>query len=119
MGTYSNVSINWIIIGYSTNAASSTSLVKSTNINIPDTTDAGNALKAASSKGQLISTQYLLNAYSNAVGTSEIPAGCVLCLCAGTTGTSFFNNTSPYYSYFPNSDLDTAMTNVYNNIKNY
>ena len=90
MGSYNNTALNWVIIGYSTNVATGIGVIKATNLNIPDTTDAGNALKSASSKGTLISTQYLLNAYTNAVGTTEIPGGCVLCIAEKSITTSTF-----------------------------
>ena len=93
---------------------------------IETTTDAGVAINSANVNGIIntvssISRSYSINlaSYTSPVASSDLDdyPGCVLCLCAGTTGDSYYKNTSPYYSYFPSSDLDTAMTNIYNNIK--
>ena len=111
---------NWIIIGQYASSSYTLSTIRGDEYsgNNPDATDAGNAIEDANGNG-LLKTNVTIPAFTNAIAPSngEIPAGCVLCLCAGTTGTSYFDNTSPHYSYFPSSDLDTAMTNVYNSIK--
>ena len=123
-GTYNGVSnLKWVIIGYSTNAVTSTGPVKATNLGIPDTTDAGNALNSASSKGVLISTQYKFNAYTNAVGNAEIPAGCVLCISEKNLLNEYFNIKTYEYdasdgyrkaSRWVYSDLRTTMSNLCN-----
>ena len=60
-GNYDGVTgLKWVIIGYSPTIITSTKAVLSTNLNIPDTTDAGNALKSASSKGLLMQPQRLI-----------------------------------------------------------
>lgn len=71
-----------------------------------------------SSSAVTATTTKLKEIFTNAKADpqNEIPANCVLCLCAGTTGTTSYNNTGGN-SYFPNSNLDSAMTTVYNNIK--
>ena len=133
---------NWIIIGYSTkslnqsisgvvNVANTSysdyiSITDTTNIVNKlgtDTTDAGSIIKSASLEknariyisGVSVPTK-LKTIFTNAVGNTEIPYGCVLCLCAGTTGTSIYEDSKTYKAYFPGSDLDTAMTTVYNSI---
>ena len=117
---------NWIIIGSYSSGAYTISSIRGDEYpsSIPDKTDAGNALETASNKGLLKINNITIPKFTNAVVPSngEIPYGCVLCIAekfAGgdASGWSYFNNTSPYYSYFPSSDLDTAMTNVYNSIK--
>ena len=112
---------NWIIIGSYSSSSYTISTIRGDEYpsSIPDRTDAGNVLLNASNKGVLKINNITIPKFTNAVTPSngEIPYGCVLCLCAGTTGNSYYDNTSPYYSYFPNSDLDTTMTNIYNNIK--
>ena len=133
---------NWIIIGYSTKDVTqgtghvsvatpdnydrntyTTWLDGATPKLVPDSTDAGNAIKSAV---QTQSTNFyntssftykLKSVFTNALGTTEIDAGCVLCLCASITGASRYDYTSPYEAKFPSSDLDTAMTDVYNSIK--
>lgn len=136
-------SYNWIIIGYSTKELNQSvsghvninntsyndyfSITNTTNLVNKlgtDTTDAGSIIKSASVEkkariylSSAVSVPTKLKAvFTNAVGNTEIPAGCVLCLCAGTTGESYYDATSRQ-AYFPGSDLDTAMTTVYNNIK--
>ena len=137
---------NWIIIGrnsslntvsfkatYAQGTASPNEFVKFASYNTyanalkgqQDTTPAGSAISAENST-QIVNTvstatrtySVTLSSY-NVVSSADLNnySGCVLCLCAGTTGNSYYDNTSPYYSYFPSSDLDTAMTTVYNNIK--
>ena len=123
-GTYNGVSnLKWVIIGYSTNAITSTGPVKATNLGIPDSSPAGTAAKADSSKGTLISTQYKLNAFTNAVGNAEIPAGCVLCISEKNLLGEYFNSTAynndagdgyckgARWKY---SDLRTTMSNLCN-----
>ena len=97
-----------------------------------DTTDAGSIIKSASVEknariylSSAVSVPTKLKAvFTNAVASSDLDnyPGCVLCLSAGLAGgdedgKSAFDSTKPYYSYFPGSDLDTAMTTVYNSIK--
>ena len=112
---------NWIIIGSYSSSSYTISTIRGDEYpsSIPDRTDAGNALESASNKALLKINNITIPKFTNAVTPSngEIPYGCVLCLCAGTTGESCFDDTSPIDSYFPNSALDTAMTSVYNNIK--
>ena len=113
---------NWIIIGSYSSSSYTISTIRGDEYpsSIPDKTDAGNALESASNKALLKINNITIPKFTNAVTPSngEIPYGCVLCLCAGTAGESYFDNHNPSrYSYFPNSDLDTAMSNVYNSIK--
>ena len=122
-GTYNGVSnLKWVIIGYSTNAITSTGPVKATNLGIPDSSPAGTAAKADSSKGTLISTQYKLNAFTNAVGNAEIPAGCVLCISEKNLLNAYYNHnyntkdSSGYYygARWSLSELRTTMSNLCN-----
>ena len=107
---------NWIIIGYSTKTASA-GPVSGINVKVnPDSTDAGNEIKNYASRGQIMIKSYTVSAYANALGTPDIPAGCVLCLSAKTTGKSEFNKISGVSSY-PDSTLNSAITSVYNKIK--
>ena len=136
---------NWIIIGYSTksltqsisgvvnvaNTSYNDYFSISDNTNIvnklgTDTTDAGSIIKSASVEknariylsGVSVPTKFK-TIFTNAKAdpANEIPAGCVLCLCAGTTGDSIYEDETVYKAYFPDSDIDTAMTSVYNSIK--
>ena len=134
---------NWIIIGYSTKSLTQgtghVSVATPDNYNrntcttwldgalpklVSDSTDAGNAIKSAV---QAQSTNFyntssftykLKTIFTNAAAdpANEIPVGCVLCLCAGTTGESSFNDAKDI-SYYPTGELKTAMTSVYNSIK--
>ena len=123
-GTYGGVSLKWVIIGYSPTVITSTSPIWAKDIGIPDTTDAGNALKSASSKGTLIGTSYKVNPiYTNAVSNSEIPAGCVLCISEKNLLNADYNNDSYYtkdssgYFYgarWSLSELRTTMSNLCN-----
>ena len=138
---------NWIIIGrnsslntitftntYAQGTATPNEFVKFASYNTyanalkgqtETTTDAGSVINSANAKGIVNTVSTATRNYSvtlssyNVVSSSDLNnySGCVLCLCAGTTGDSYYNSTVPYYSYFPSSDLDTAMTTVYNNIK--
>ncbi|MFQ6749389.1 MAG: hypothetical protein ACLRFR_00925, partial [Clostridia bacterium] len=97
MGKYGGNDVNWIIIGYSTNPAEGTNVVKATGLGIPDESDAGNVVSSASSNGQLVSTQYLLNEFSSAVPSKEIPAGCVLVISQGKLYDTTFGKYGYYY----------------------
>ena len=136
---------NWIIIGrnsnlntvtftntYAQGTASPNEFVKFASYNTyanalkgqQDTTPAGSAISAENST-QIVNTvstatrnySVTLSSY-NVVSSSDLNnySGCVLCLCAGTTGESSFNDAKDI-SYYPTGELKTAMTTVYNNIK--
>ena len=136
---------NWVIIGRnsSLNAVSLTTTYGQSNETISNfikfasystyanamknlietSTDAGSAINSANTKGIVNTVLGATRNYSitlssyNVVSSADLNnyAGCVLCLCAGTTGNSYISkaNNSAYY---PTGDLKTAMTNVYNSI---
>ena len=80
-GNYNGVTgLKWVIIGYSTNTVSA-GPVSGANVTVSlDTTDAGSLIKTYAERGLVYVNSYKLSAYTNAVGTTEIPAGCVLCI---------------------------------------
>ena len=98
-----------------------------TSLNLETTTDAGSAINTANTKGIVNTVSSATGTFSlnitsyNIVAASEIPSGCVLCICSGVTGTSIYDATTSnggrYSANFSGSNLDTVMTNVYNNIK--
>ena len=124
-GTYGGVALKWVIIGYSTNTVSA-GPVKPNNVSnsnvFPDTTDAGSVIKTYGSRGLIYVNSYKLSAYTNAVGTTEIPAGCVLCISEKNLLNADYNST--YYSddgdgYYKggrwvHSELRTTMSNLCN-----
>ena len=137
---------NWIIIGrnsslntvsltttYAQGTATPNEFVKFASYNsyanalkgqTETTTDAGSVINSANAKGIVNTVSTATRNYSltlssyNVVSSSDLNnySGCVLCLCAGTTGDSYFNDANNL-SYYPTGELKTAMTTVYNNIK--
>ena len=109
---------NWIIIGQYSSSSYTISNIRGDEYsrNNPDGTDAGNEVESANANG-LLQTNFTIPAFTNAVVPSngEIPAGCVLCLLSGTTGTNSTFSTSN--SYYPESILATAIRSIYDNIK--
>ena len=124
-GTYGGVALKWVIIGYSTNTVSA-GPVNPNNISnstvFPDTTDAGSLIKTYAGRGLVYVNSYKLSAYTNAVGTTEIPAGCVLCISEKNLLNAKYQNI--YYNdagdgYYKGarwvySDLRTTMSNLCN-----
>ncbi|MBO5310332.1 MAG: hypothetical protein J6A98_03955, partial [Clostridia bacterium] len=115
---------NWIIIGsYSESTYTFFSTIRGDEYSGLDNdgTPAANAISFDEKRPQEIiqGSSVTIPAFTNAIvpANGEIPIGCVLCLCAGRTGISAFDSTGPYVPCFPSSDLDTAMTTVYDKIK--
>ena len=111
----------WIIIGqYSSSSYTMSDTIKASEDEYAttkqyDNSDAGNEIYSASSNGI-----YQLNItipkipYALVPSNGEIPKGCVLCLSAGNIGTTRYGSSG---SYFPDSKLETAMTDIYDSIK--
>ena len=123
-GTYSNVSLKWVIIGYSTNTATGPVAVPGTNVSslVPDSSPAGSSITSHAASQQVYVNSYKSPTFTNAVGNAEIPAGCVLCiseknLLNAVYTSAYGSDAGDGYYYgarWVKSDLRTTMSNLCN-----
>ena len=134
MGTYGGKTINWVIIGRSTNGFSSTtinslawhllgqggsSVIKSWITSyFEKNTAAGLGIYNDNIVGDLVVGGTAFSFSSKEVANAEIPSGCVLCLSEHSILKSYFRSTDDAATtsrgrYIPDSTLQKTMLNLY------
>lgn len=122
MGSYNNTEVKWIIIGKNSNLTKSASLYTQVKTNWQtygyyksysglDSSDAGTIIKNSSSKGLVY--DYLNCVFANAVSTTEIPNGCVLCISETSLYSCQFYSWNDAYGKYEGSKVQSQMSSLY------